>query len=849
MIPIRLIMKHFLPYRSPDPLYFEGIRLACLTGSNGAGKTSLLDAITWVLWGEARARRADELIHQGETEMYVELDFEQEGRIYRVYRNRKSGARSSSVLNLFILQDSGEPLSINAPSLSQTQDLIISILRMDYHTFINSAYLQQGKADSFTTQKPADRKRILSNILGLERWASYEARAKEKLRGINSDLTGLEAIIQTIDEELKQEDALRREESLAQQNHDEIDAAYLAAEASYQEIASAETDLRHTIEKRASIERRQRELASDLQRTEQDIAAHQERIDKNQGVLDEGEQIEAGYQSLQAAREMDSTLGEKLSAISQIKDDIAARQRELREAEEALERERFGYEQRIQQINERRASIDPEELPRVLAEVKELQSLDAERESLSTQIADLREERSSLQANKDRLTSDGTELNERLDSLHSAEGVTCPLCGQPLDEAQRQQLLSELTETRDDKRAEFIALRDRIKETDELIRANQARISELGDEIARLPGLQSKAGALARQAEDAQKDEDLLLTEQARLNEVAQVIAAQDFAPDLRASLQALLAEREHIGYDSNSHDSARETLRQYSGYEDRHTRLAIAREALPHDLQAMEESQARRARIMVSQQEEDEAMTRIGQEIDQLTLQVEEMRRRDTQLRTLRTEKTQANQRLTIARQKLSSLAAQRTRRDEKLAQREALRTQQSIYQELSSAFSKNGVPAMIIDSAIPELEMEANDLLARMTDGRMHVKMSTQTANVDGSMRETLQIDIADELGTRSYETYSGGENFRINFAIRVAISKMLARRAGAHLRTLFVDEGFGTQDSEGRSKLIEAINTVQKDFDMILIITHIEELRDAFPVHIHIDKTSQGSRIQLA
>src|SRR5687768_12304631 len=134
-------------------------------------------------------------------------------------------------------------------------------------------------------------------------------------------------------------------------------------------------------------------------------------------------------------------------------------------------------------------------------------------------------------------------------------------------------------------------------------------------------------------------------------------------------------------------------------------------------------------------------------------------------------------------------------------------------------------------------------------MTDGRKNLHFSTQKEKADGEgVIETLDIQIADELGTRSYEMYSGGEAFRINFAIRVALSQLLARRAGAHLRTLFIDEGFGTQDEDGRNKLIEAITTIQEDFDLILVITHIDELRDSFPVHIVLEKTGEGSRASV-
>lgn len=85
-------------------------------------------------------------------------------------------------------------------------------------------------------------------------------------------------------------------------------------------------------------------------------------------------------------------------------------------------------------------------------------------------------------------------------------------------------------------------------------------------------------------------------------------------------------------------------------------------------------------------------------------------------------------------------------------------------------------------------------------------------------------------------------------MNFALRIALSKLLAGRAGAHLRTLFIDEGFGTQDDDGRAKLVEAINAIQDDFDLILVITHIDELRESFPVQIMVEKGAEGSRVQV-
>ena len=197
---------------------------------------------------------------------------------------------------------------------------------------------------------------------------------------------------------------------------------------------------------------------------------------------------------------------------------------------------------------------------------------------------------------------------------------------------------------------------------------------------------------------------------------------------------------------------------------------------------------------------------------------------------------------------QQLAALEALGERRAQCRADLEALDAETGLFNELREAFGKKGIQAMIIESAIPEVEIEANRLLARMSDNRMSLRLETQREKVTGGVAETLDIIISDELGARAYETFSGGESFRANLALRIAISKLLARRAGAQLQTLVIDEGFGSQDSQGRSLVVEAINSIQHDFERIIVITHIEELKDLFPARIDVVKTASGSRVMV-
>ena len=129
------------------------------------------------------------------------------------------------------------------------------------------------------------------------------------------------------------------------------------------------------------------------------------------------------------------------------------------------------------------------------------------------------------------------------------------------------------------------------------------------------------------------------------------------------------------------------------------------------------------------------------------------------------------------------------------------------------------------------------------------MYIRFVTQREYKDSKrddLRETLEIQISDGAGDRDYEMFSGGEAFRINFAIRLALSEVLAQRAGARLQTLVIDEGFGSQDEAGRQRLVEAINLVRPDFAKILVITHIDALKDAFPARIEVEKGPRGSTL---
>ncbi|MFZ1239607.1 MAG: SMC family ATPase, partial [Anaerolineae bacterium] len=299
MIPTKLRLHNFMSYADAPALDLRGIHLACLAGENGHGKSALLDAITWALWGKARARNDNDLIRQGEGEMEVEIEFELYSNLYRVLRKRSGKGAGRSVLELQVRATDGFRV-LTETSVRATEARIVQLLRMDYETFVNSAYLQQGKADVFTTMPPASRKAILAQILGLDAYEEFEARAKELLKEAERQADAVQAQLSEIERELAR---LPEIEVLAQAAQGQVadlalrlrtaEAMQRATEEQRQVRVSAQREL-------DDLARRLAQVKQDMDGTQRDLAGRRGRLEAFERLLAQPEEIEQGYAALQA---------------------------------------------------------------------------------------------------------------------------------------------------------------------------------------------------------------------------------------------------------------------------------------------------------------------------------------------------------------------------------------------------------------------------------------------------------------------------------------------------------------------------------------------------------------------
>jgi exonuclease SbcC len=309
--------------------------------------------------------------------------------------------------------------------------------------------------------------------------------------------------------------------------------------------------------------------------------------------------------------------------------------------------------------------------------------------------------------------------------------------------------------------------------------------------------------------------------------------------------------ELKTIGYDAAAHDASRELENTARSAEGEYRALESARAVLQPLEREISEVQSQFESLTIEithlQQEYDNSLANLAA----AEAQAPDLKEVERNYHELLEQENSQRLEVGAAQQKVMVLKDLKVRLKDLTAQREGFARLVGQYKQLERAFGKDGVPALLIEQALPEIEARANNLLDRLSEGNMSVRFATQAQFKDKKredLKETLDILISDGAGTRDYELYSGGEAFRVNFAIRLALSELLAKRAGARLQTLVIDEGFGSQDAMGRQHLIEAINQVKQDFAKVLVITHIDELKDAFPNRIEVEKTEHGSLVRV-
>ncbi len=1016
MVPVRLELKNFLSYGTDaPPLDFEAFDVACLSGGNGEGKSALLDAMTWAIWGEARKSSGkrkpdDELIRIGTRHMQVTFTFDLEGTRYRVTRSfskSATGKTTTSDLEFQVYAPEEEAYRpLTGSTQRETQGRIDDAVGLDYDTFINSAFLLQGRSDEFTQKSPSQRKDILVRILNLSRYEALEDRARDRWRSAKQQLQRAKAEVERLQEALDDVDEWEEE-------RDDLRAAIEKQQRTLAELRETEKTL---TQRRADLEAKAREAASvrdtigsiddRIEEATDDIDALDERIEDADALLAHGEEIRSAYERYEALQDERDALDEKRDLHRGLEKQIEQKRATLRERTNQLERrldrlkvEREGFEeslsecasklakrplvqdklrsaraarQKVRELSARKEQREQlkrrkesarrtlvgrreqlrgeleglrnqiEEERTVLEQRSDLQETlaalseqDERRETLEDRLASLeaegktvsqaiREQQGQLEARKEEHAQEQAELER----FRAADGKTCPTCGSELTEAHRREVEATLSSKIDRLEQQIQDRRADLQEKKERRATLRSQYAEVRKKLEALSDVGEKRATAQEQLRALEDTADALEAHTEQAHRLRERLEAGDYAAEARRTWQHCAQRLAELSFDASAYDALQDEAAQVDRYRDRLRELEEAegrqeelerkidqhnrdiqelRETLDDDtafaslreqladlqekldevgfspdrfqevreeLRALSDAPSRYSELQHAQQNRDdwadqrqrlrdqvedlrqekaeaqerlerlEASVAATEELeDELSEVSEAVAEAEATLNELQQRFGMLSERLDQAERDRAALAEAQTERDEAKHDRQ-------LYDHLRTAFGKHGIPSLIIEETLPEIEERANRILDRLTDGRMHVGLETLKEKKSGGTKETLEIIITDEQGMpRPYETFSGGESFRVNFALRVALAQLLAERSGVRVRTLVIDEGFGTQDEEGIERLVEAIQSIRQDFAKVLVITHLERLKQAFPVRIEVEKDpATGSTFEV-
>ncbi len=303
------------------------------------------------------------------------------------------------------------------------------------------------------------------------------------------------------------------------------------------------------------------------------------------------------------------------------------------------------------------------------------------------------------------------------------------------------------------------------------------------------------------------------------------------------------------LNYDENKHQKIRQEIEAKSDYEKDKKRLDISKRLLSEKENQLQKTKQNLAKKRIEYQRLIKERDLTEKEQKTLLPIKEKYQHQESKVGGLRQNLLEAKEVYGAFSQRILDLEKQEELCKIKKEQLIKMQQKTLIYKQLVEIFSKKGLQTMIIETVLPEIEQEANKILDKITGGRMSLSFLTQKERKTGEGEiETLDIKIADGFGERDYSLYSGGEAFRIDLAIRVALSKVLSKRAGTNLQFLAIDEGFGALDQSGKDDVAGAIMALKGDFEKILVVTHIDELKNLFNTKIEVEKDENCSHIEI-
>jgi exonuclease SbcC len=711
--PQKLSLEGFTSFRDRVDLDFSGLDLFAITGPTGSGKSSLIDAIVFALYGQVPRVGDDykQLISHGAERLSVMLEFAVGRQSYRVARAARPDRPSQQRLER-ITEGAAEPLADRAKEIRAEVE---RLLGLDYDGFTRAVVLPQGQFDAFLKGEPKERRKILVALLSLGVYERMQQLANQRS-------TAARAEAEFLRRQLETDFASATPEALEQKRADLETAETRArqAEASLGAMAEAAT-----LAQQARAARKERAaLAKD----------HDAELETLKAQKDAHGFDEARHGALLAAKPRAEQLVTVDQGVSRAAKAAADRRRDLDAARSAAAREK-------------------EALP--AREKAEAEAREAERAARREKEAAHREHAA-------------LALRQGL-----KPGDPCPVCAQPV----------RTVPTGEEPALE--AVETTLERAEAAARAGQERLHQ-----ARLANEQRKAKAegLARELEQAE----------ARERE------ARALAADERAALV-------EAGFEAAAGDPA-----------------ALVR-SLAKELHTLEAARKAKAETDAKMKEAEQKRARLDAEAAAAAAQRDVLQARTAALR----HDVQATEKALV---RAAEITEKRT----------ALEKEAALARTLADHLKAHELIAWIQEEALSRLAEAGSRHLRTLSQNRYTLRLGSGTEEAAArAEQDFFVVDAWNVDAVRSVRTLSGGETFLASLALALALAESLAElgaesRATDALESLFLDEGFGTLDSDTLDTVVSALDALHGGDRMVGIVTHVRELAERLPARVEVGRT---------
>lgn len=881
MKPLVVRFQAFGPYKNEQVIDFEklskqGLFLIC--GETGSGKTTILDAITFALYGKSSGGMRDQLefmrCKQSEwgIDTYVCYDFELQGQVYRFERKLEcKKVKLSASQNVYLKKEDG----VFAPIFENCKEKDINakakeLLGLDYDQFRQVIILPQGQFEKLLTSNSDEKEKILVSIFGVNKWQK-----------IANNLYEMAAAKRNVLLKVKEEMEIRLQDE-ACRNLEEFEVQIAALKSSIQLeeekfIASDFDGQKKKVEQELELGKQYQAL-HELEQGLMRLVAQKELYDEKQNQLKLAEEAEGLRLHMKTLEESEKNFQKREKDVEELLKMIPAVKQAVTEAEAELARHMENQEKidkwqkEVIRLEERR--------PYYQSLVEKGKSVNIEQKKYDDLVKKFtKSERDVKNANLklQHVSEAYKEIRDCYTMLSDAflggitgnlavnlkENEPCPVCGSTVHPQKAK--LPERVVSEAEVKAKEAEMHRKFSEIEECQFAYQKAQSVKEEQERVMTTCESQLKILHNELENAKKNlikgvESIDVLERAIDDRKRLVKAFQQKQVKLE---QDLLAKKNMLaGSEAKKNVALEEKAAAEKDVEraDKMWTTALAKttfvdlEHVQKSLLAPEKAGAMRESLANYQAQ----MRHVSSEITKAKAELEGKQEPDVMVC-----RAKLNEIVAAKEQYISEMTKQKLALSQKEEKYKKLKGMSAEYEsswsqvETDWALAKNlrgdtgiGLQRYVLGVMFSSVIAAANQMLEKVHGGRYRLFRSDEKSQ--GSNKKGLELKVFDSFSKegdegRSVKTLSGGEKFLVSLALSIGMST-IAQRSGTHLDAMFVDEGFGSLDQNSIEDALGVLASIQKANGTVGIISHVQVLQDNIPTKLEIKKTKQGSHIVM-